>query len=82
MSLIDQIEKIQKKSERTKRKIMIFTVFAIMSAIILIWIKTFNLKKEVYSDNYAENPFSALAKTASPTIEGIKEMFKNATYAK
>lgn len=67
MDVFAFIEKLQKKSEASRKKILLIMVFAIMGIIIAVWLTTFSLPKT----NTAE-----IKKTAAP-FSSIKEDILN-----
>mgnify|MGYP001588230803 CR=1 FL=1 len=44
MSLLDRIEKLQKKDEKAKKKILFVILLIIMASIIFIWLNNLRLK--------------------------------------
>ncbi len=44
MSFFKFLEKLQRKPENSRKKIVFFAVLAIMALIIAVWLTTFNLK--------------------------------------
>ena len=91
MSLLDQLEKIQKKPEPTRQKIMVAAVIIIMAAIILIWSSTIDLSLEktdykqtqkTGAKDYNSGPFIILKKSFASATETIKEIFKENIYTK
>jgi hypothetical protein len=94
MSFLDQIEKIQKKPEVIRQKILAITVISIMIVIILIWTKTIDLslnnpvKSEQLSKTKTKildeeiGPLALLKKTLASGIKNLKEMFGKNIYDK
>jgi hypothetical protein len=67
MDIFAFIEKLQKKPEASRKKILLAIVFAIMGVIIAVWLTTFNLPKT----NSAE-----IKKVAAP-FSSVKEDILN-----
>jgi glycopeptide antibiotics resistance protein len=44
MDFLNFIEKLQKKPESSRKKILLATLFVIMGIIIAVWLTTFNLR--------------------------------------
>lgn len=43
MGILEFIEKIQRKPEASRKKILLITVFSVMGVIVIVWLTTLNL---------------------------------------
>jgi hypothetical protein len=66
MDIFKFIEKLQKKPEAARRKILLMTVFAIMGIIVIVWLTTFKAGVATKNETETNRPF-----------DSIKEDFKD-----
>jgi len=91
MSFVDKIENLQKKPEVIRRRVLFFTVAAVMFIIISLWIVTlkYSPKNSENQDNASVSPFNVLSGLFKETyqmsagsvktgFDKLKEQFKNA----
>lgn len=64
MSLIDKIEKLQKKPEPYRRRVLFITTILIMVLIIIFWVSflDFSLEKEKIATKKNPEPFDVIKK--------------------
>lgn len=66
MGIFEFVEKLQKRPEAYRRKILLIMVFLIMAIIVIVWLTTFNLDSAGGSKKAERGPF-----------DFIKEDFKD-----
>lgn len=79
MSFVDNIEKLHKKPDHIKRRILFVGVFVMMFVIVFVWVST--LKVTLGDNNKKENNISSplsvffgiIRDSASAGIKGIKD---------
>ncbi len=83
MSLLDKIEKLQKKPESYRKKLLVMLMVVFMSTIVFIWFSTINFSPDASEEwaqksgmNYA--PFSILKEAAKESVLKIKSSFNDA----
>jgi hypothetical protein len=78
MGVLDFLEKLQKKSEASRRRILALTLFAIMAAIVIIWFTTFDLSlKNQDALKSVAGPFGFLKQDLSDFYGYIKNFKQN-----
>ncbi|MEK7599313.1 MAG: hypothetical protein AAB474_02615 [Patescibacteria group bacterium] len=79
MEFLEQIEKLQKKPEASKIKILIATVFIVMAVIILVWIQTmrygFSKENKSQGEQYPKisEPLKLLWGIAGESAKNLKD---------
>ena len=60
MAIIDNIEKLHKKPDHIKRRILLASVFVIMFIVVSVWVSTLRmtLGRESQKDNQVSSPLS------------------------
>ncbi len=78
MGILDFIEKLQKKPESSRRKILALTLLVIMAAIVIVWLTTFdlNLKNQEVVKGVA-GPFGFFKQDFSDIYGYIKNFKQN-----
>lgn len=78
MGILDFLEKLQKKSEASRRRILALALFAIMAAIVIIWFTTFDLSlKNQSALKSAAGPFGFLKEDFSDLYGYLKNFRQN-----
>ncbi|MEK7567148.1 MAG: hypothetical protein AAB527_03390 [Patescibacteria group bacterium] len=73
--MLEEIEKLQKKPQAAKEKILAASVIAIMALIVAVWLQTVRHSFSNYqSENNAANPLGALWSAAQ---DGFKDVFSD-----
>lgn len=75
MGILEQIEKLQKKPQVFREKILAVSVLAIMALIVAIWVQTVRHSFSGFNaENSAANPIQTLWGAAR---DGFKDAFQN-----
>lgn len=78
MGILDFIEKLQKKSESSRRRILALTLFVIMAVIVTIWLTTFDLSlKNQNALKSVAGPFGFLKQDFSDFYAPLETSVKN-----
>ena len=71
MSLIDNIEKLHKKPDHIKRRILLVSVFVLMFIVVSVWVSTLRitLGKESPKDSQVSSPLSVFLGTIKDGVD-------------
>ena len=71
MSLIDNIEKLHKKPDHIKRRILLVSVFVLMFIIVSVWVSTLRISsgKESPKDSRISSPLSVFLGTVKDGVD-------------
>lgn len=76
MSFFNALEKIQKKSERTRKIIMAASIVVIMFLIIFLWLNNLKFSLNDKEEEKTPGPFNILKESVSKGIEALKNEIK------
>ena len=76
MDIFEFIEKLQKKPEASRKKILLVTVFAIMSIIVIVWLTTFKLGPATEQIKKTGGPFDFIKQDIKDFYGLIKDATK------
>lgn len=74
MSIIDHIEKLQKKPEKTRKKIFLATLSIIMALIIFLWITMFRAAPDKETANAVPSPLKIFWDTLSKSANDLSKI--------
>ena len=63
MAIIDNIEKLHKKPDHIKRRILLVSVFVLMFVVVSVWVSTLRITmgRESKKDSQVSSPFSVFS---------------------